>query len=1505
GPVGNTEPNNDPQITSDGGGDTAAVSVAENSTAVTTVTATDPDADNATLTYSLSGGADQGRFIIDGATGALSFLVAPNFEAPADADGDNVYEIEVTVTDDHGGTDTQTISVSISDVTGGGDTTPANQAPVITSDGGGATATVDVLENSSAVTTVVATDQDGQTVSYTIVGGADADKFNIDSASGALSFNVAPNFEAPSDRDGNNIFEVIVQASDSQTPTAAFDTQTITVNVLDDPTVGDPVTTNQNPTINSSPVVSVEENTLLATTVTAIEPDGQDVSFSLTGGVDQAKFTIDADTGALSFLVAPNFEAPADADGDNVYEVEVTVSDGYGGTDIQAITITVTDVVGSGDTTPDNRLPVFSNTDTISVPENTTSVMTVAASDPDGQDVSYAIIGGSDAGLFNIDADTGALNFLVAPNFEAPADVGEDNVYELTVEVTDASGGTATQNITITVTDVIVGDPSTGNQAPVIGSGNSFNIDENLTDVGSVVASDPDGHGILYSISGGADAALFQIDNATGALSFLVAPDYENPTDLGDTAGNNTYVVEVTVSDNYSTPLTATQTITVTVNDTNVGAGPVGNTEPNNAPLITSDGGGDTAAVSVAENSTAVTTVTAADPDADNVTLTYSLSGGADQGRFTIDGATGALSFLVAPNFEAPADADGDNVYEIEVTVTDDHGGTDTQTISVSVSDVTGGGDTTPGNRLPLFSSGTTASVPENTTAVMTVAASDPDGQAVSYAIVGGADAASFQIDSATGALIFVAAPDFEAPTDVNGDNDYEVTVSATDTSGGSQSQSLVVTVTDVAVGAGPVGDTEPNNEPQITSDGGGDTAAVSVAENSTAVTTVTATDPDADNVTLTYSLSGGADQGRFIIDGATGALSFLVAPNFEAPADADGDNVYEIEVTVTDDHGGTDIQTISVTVTDVTVGDPNTGNQAPVINSGNSFNIDENLTDVGSVVASDPDGHGMVYSISGGADAALFRIDNTTGALSFLVAPDYENPTDLGDTAGNNTYVVEVTVSDNYSTPLTATQTITVTVNDVIVGAGPVGNLEPNNTPVITSDGGGDTATITVAEHTTAVTTVTATDPDTDNTALTYSIIGGVDAQRFVIDANTGLLSFLVGPDYEAPADANDDNSYQVRVSVADDNGGTDIQALTINVTDVVVGDPSTENDAPVFTSSATVSVQENNLTATTVTAADPDGHALSYSIVGGADVESFTIDPDTGVLNFHVAPNFEAPADSNLDGIYTLTVQVDDAHGGVTTQNLTITITNDLTGADPSTTNQAPIFTSAADRVVPENSTSVGAVTASDPDGQRITFSIAGGVDAGSFTIDPTTGALEFITTPNFEAPHDAEADNVYELMVTATDAGGASATQNMLITVSDVNEFVNQPPAATGEAPVFTSEAIRVVQENSVGLGAVTASDPDGDQITYTIAGGADAASFSIDPITGTLQFIAAPDFESPHDVDANNVYELIVSATNERGDQSSQSLLITVTNVDESTNQEPVITSVDSFLVPENT
>jgi hypothetical protein len=75
--------------------------------------------------------------------------------------------------------------------------------PVITSNGGGASAAVSVAENSKSVTTVVASDADrGDTPTFSISGGADAAKFKINVNTGALVFKTAPNFEAPTDQGG-------------------------------------------------------------------------------------------------------------------------------------------------------------------------------------------------------------------------------------------------------------------------------------------------------------------------------------------------------------------------------------------------------------------------------------------------------------------------------------------------------------------------------------------------------------------------------------------------------------------------------------------------------------------------------------------------------------------------------------------------------------------------------------------------------------------------------------------------------------------------------------------------------------------------------------------------------------------------------------------------------------------------------------------------------------------------------------------------------------------------------------------------------------------------------------------------------------------------------------------------------------------------------------------------------------------------------------------------------
>jgi hypothetical protein len=104
-----------------------------------------------------------------------------------------------------------------------------------------------------------------------------------------------------------------------------------------------------------------------------------------------------------------------------------------------------------------------------------------------------------------------------------------------------------------------------------------------------------------------------------------------------------------------------------------------------------------------------------------------------------------------------------------------------------------------------------------------------------------------------------------------------------------------------------------------ITSNGGGASASISVAENQTAVTTVTATDANGD--TLSYSITGGTDAAKFAINASTGVLTFVIAPDYEAPTDGGANNVYDVQVTVSDGQGGMDMQDIVVTVTNATEG--------------------------------------------------------------------------------------------------------------------------------------------------------------------------------------------------------------------------------------------------------------------------------------------------------------------------------------------------------------------------------------------------------------------------------------------------------------------------------------------------------------------------------------------------------------------------------------------------------
>ncbi len=257
--VSSTALNYLPVITSNGGGATAALEIDENALAVTVVTATDADAGQ-TLSYTIVGGADAALFAIDPMTGALSFLTAPNFESPADLDGDNIYRVVVAANDGNGGIATQDLSITVMDVLDG-------WAPMIVSDGGGATAAITIAENSTVVTTVVADDPDGPALSYAIVGGADAALFELDALTGALVFRSAPDFENSADQNGDNVYEVVIEASDGSNT----DRQTLTVTVgnLND---NAPVLTSYGGA--SSVTLAVDENLALAATIVASDADG-------------------------------------------------------------------------------------------------------------------------------------------------------------------------------------------------------------------------------------------------------------------------------------------------------------------------------------------------------------------------------------------------------------------------------------------------------------------------------------------------------------------------------------------------------------------------------------------------------------------------------------------------------------------------------------------------------------------------------------------------------------------------------------------------------------------------------------------------------------------------------------------------------------------------------------------------------------------------------------------------------------------------------------------------------------------------------------------------------------------------------------------------------------------------------------------------------------------------------------------------------------------------------
>lgn len=614
---------------------------------------------------------------------------------------------------------------------------------------------------------------------------------------------------------------------------------------------------------NNAPVLDtildeqVSEGQTLTLFANATDFNGDLITYSLGEGAP-AGMDIDPTTGEITWT-------PTEAQGPDTFQITVIATDNATPALSGSTTFEIT-------VFEQNATPAMGKLFAQSRAQGGTFSFTATATDADSpaQTLQFSLDGAPDGASIN--PTTGAFTWAVPSNLTP-------DVYPITIRVTDNGDSplstTATVNLTVTPGANLVA-PGTLEFDPT-----SYSVDEggNATITVKRTGNTNDVVVVQYLATGltatagqdfTATAGFLVFEEGDTTKTFVVPALFDSSTEGQET-------VKLTLSDIIgNAEFGAQNEATLTIE--NVASVP---------PVFTSS-----ATFNVAENQTAVGTVTATDSDIPPQTVTFSITGGADAAKFNLTSG-GVLTFATAPDFDDPADADENNVYLLRVTADDGNGGATVQNISVTVTAVN--------DNAPIFTSTETFEVAEGQTAVTTVTATDADTPAdtVTLSITGGADAARFNI--ASGVLTFATPPDFETPTDNGTNNTYSVQVTANDGQGHTTVQTITVTVTAVN-----------DNAPVFTS-----SATFSAPENSTAAGTVVAPDADLPADTVTYAITGGADQAAFAIT-TGGALSFLTAPDFEAPTDSDTNNTYQVQVTANDGAGHTTVQNITVTVTNV-----------------------------------------------------------------------------------------------------------------------------------------------------------------------------------------------------------------------------------------------------------------------------------------------------------------------------------------------------------------------------------------------------------------------------------------------------------------------------------------------------------------------------------------------------------------------------------------------------------
>ena len=686
--------------------------------------------------------------------------------------------------------------------------------------------------------------------------------------------------------------------------------------------------------------------------------------------------------------------------------------------------------------------------------------------------------------------------------------------------------------------------------------------------------------------------------------------------------------------------------------------------------------------------------LTASDSDADP--LTYAVGTGPAHGVLSITAATGAFTYTPASNYFG-ADS-------FTFVVSDGRGGTDTGTISITVNPLND-------NPVALAQS---LMVDQNTVLTGTLTATDVDGDTLSFGFVFPPTHGEITaFNAATGAFSYTPTTGYLGP------DSFSFYVS----DGHSGYSTAVISILVRTPNVSPVAGDQ----------------SLSTAEETALIGTVTATDGNGDPITFTRGT--GPSHGTLTFNGTTGAFTYTPAANYNGPD--------SFTFVANDDRGGSDSGTISITVTPV--------NDLPIA-ADQSLSTNEDTALVGTLTATDVDGDTLSYTQLVGPAHGTLSITAGTGAFTYTPTANYNGPDSF-----------TFTVSDGHSG--TDTGLISITVNSV------------NDLPVA-----GD-QTLSTPEDTALVGTLTAT--DVESITFTFTQLVGPAHGTLSITASTGAFTYTPAANYHGP------DSFTF--TVTDGNGGTDSGLISITVNSV--------NDLPVA-GDQTLSTNEDTALLGTLTATDVDGDALSYSQLAAPAHGTLSITASTGAFTYTPAANYHGPD--------SFTFTVNDGHSGTDSGLISITVNsvNDLPVAGDQTlsTNEDTALT--------------GTLTATDVDGDTLTYSLGTAPTHGGLSITASTGAFTYTPAANYHGP-DSFTFNVND---------GHSGTDSGLIsiTVNSVNDL-----------PIAADQSL-ITNEDTVLNGTLTATDVDGDALSYSQLTAPTHGTLSITAATGAFTYTPAANY-----------------------------------------------------------